>query len=105
MKPSRRGISELQEVVPADLFTTALHHQKGVKWLHEIFERSAAKFPDRPCFRLAGEGTRTLTYQEFAKAGEAVKALLVDRTVSETREYQVEEVGEGGAEENGVILG
>lgn len=69
--------SSVKESVPADLFTTALHHQRGVRWLHEIFERSAAQFPHASCFRVA-DSPQTFSFAEFSVRAEAVKNFLVN---------------------------
>lgn len=50
-------------------------HQAGVRWLHEVFSRSAAKFPDHPALQVPHTG-ESLTYAELDARAEAVAAAL-----------------------------
>ena len=78
------GPHSLAECEPVDLTSTAMHHQEGVKWLHEIFERTAATFPNRPCFRLAGAPSNsTLTFAEFGLYANAVKQVLLQGSMGD----------------------
>ena len=46
-------------------------HQRGVRWLHEVFARSAARFPEFPALEVPHTGER-LTYAELDRAAEQV---------------------------------
>ncbi|MGA0844815.1 MAG: AMP-binding protein, partial [Arenicellales bacterium] len=50
-------------------------HQSGAQWLHQIFERSAAKYPDFPALTVAASG-ETLTYQELDQRAGEISALI-----------------------------
>ena len=53
-------------------------YQQGARWLHEIFERSAAHFPDLPALSVPERGV-TLTYRELN--------LLANAIATSIREY------------------
>ena len=46
-------------------------HQRGVRWLPEVFSRSAARFPNHPAVEVPGRGER-LTYAELDQAAERI---------------------------------
>jgi non-ribosomal peptide synthetase-like protein len=50
-------------------------HQKGVRWLSEIFGRSAARFPDLAALQIPHTG-ESFTFAEFDARAEAVAAAL-----------------------------
>jgi non-ribosomal peptide synthetase-like protein len=50
-------------------------HQAGVRWLTEIFSRSAARFPDHTALQIPHTG-ESLTFAELAARAEAVAAAL-----------------------------
>ena len=52
-----------------------VQHQEGVRWLTEIFSRSARRFPDHPALQIPHTG-ETLTFTELDARAEAVAAAL-----------------------------
>ncbi|MBW2161959.1 MAG: non-ribosomal peptide synthetase, partial [Deltaproteobacteria bacterium] len=50
-------------------------HQEGVRWLTEIFSRSARRFPDHPALQIPHTG-ESLTFAELDARAEAVAAAL-----------------------------
>src|SRR6478752_7096470 len=50
-------------------------HQKGVRWLTEIFSRSAEKFPDLTALQIPHTG-ETLTFAELDARAERLAAAL-----------------------------
>ena len=56
-------------------------HQSGVRWLHEIFERSAKLFPSLPALTVHATG-HTLTYAQLDARAEQI-ADLISRTLSD----------------------
>ena len=46
-------------------------HQKGIKWLTEVFSRSAEKFPDLPALQIPHTG-ETLTFSELDARAESI---------------------------------
>jgi non-ribosomal peptide synthetase-like protein len=50
-------------------------HQKGVRWLTEVFSRSAARFPDLPALQIPHTG-ETLTFAELDARAEGVAVAL-----------------------------
>ena len=50
-------------------------HQEGVRWLTEIFSRSARRFPDYPALQIPHTG-ESLTFAELDARAEAVAATL-----------------------------
>ena len=50
-------------------------HQKGVRWLTEIFDRSAAKFPNLPALQIPHTG-ESLTFAELDARAETIAAAL-----------------------------
>ncbi|WP_072396301.1 AMP-binding protein [Hyphomicrobium sp. CS1GBMeth3] len=50
-------------------------HQKGVRWLPEIFSRSAVRYPDLPALQIPHTG-ETLTYAELDARAERVAAAV-----------------------------
>ena len=50
-------------------------HQEGVRWLTEVFSRSAARFPDLPALQIAHTG-ESLTFAELDARAEKVAAAL-----------------------------
>jgi non-ribosomal peptide synthetase-like protein len=46
-------------------------HQKGIRWLTEVFSRSAAKYPDLPALQIPHTG-ETLTYAELDARAERI---------------------------------
>ena len=50
-------------------------HQRGVRWLHEVFARSAARFPEFPALEVPHTGER-LTYAELDRAAERIAAAV-----------------------------
>jgi non-ribosomal peptide synthetase-like protein len=54
---------------------SSIPHQKGVRWLTEIFSRSAARFPDHTALQIAHTG-KSLTFSELDSYAEAVAAEL-----------------------------
>ena len=50
-------------------------HQSGAQWLHQIFERSAAKYPDFPALTVAASG-ETFTYRELDQRAGEISALI-----------------------------
>ncbi|MGI9512789.1 MAG: AMP-binding protein [Anderseniella sp.] len=50
-------------------------HQKGAKWLNEIFSRSARRFPDLPALQIPVTG-ETLTFAELDKRAEIIAEAL-----------------------------
>ena len=53
----------LRQAAPAALWGNH-EHQRGARWLHEIFERSAARFPNLPAISVPERGT-SLSYREL----------------------------------------
>ena len=49
--------------------------QKGVQWLHEVFERSARRYPDLPALEIPQAG-ESLTFKELDSRAEQVAAAL-----------------------------
>ena len=74
----KSGNDALKEGPSVDLCQTSLTHQKKVRWLHELFERSAIEYGGRPCFRMAGADL-TLTFDQFARRADGIKLLLLGR--------------------------
>jgi acyl-CoA synthetase (AMP-forming)/AMP-acid ligase II len=50
-------------------------HQKGVRWLGEVFGRSAAKFPNLTALQIAHTG-ESVTFAELDARAEAVAAAV-----------------------------
>jgi non-ribosomal peptide synthetase-like protein len=50
-------------------------HQRGVRWLCEVFARTAARYPDHPALEVPHTGER-LTYAELDRAAERVAAVV-----------------------------
>ena len=48
-------------------------HQRGVRWLFEVFARTAARYPDHPALEVPHTGER-LTYAELDRAAERIAA-------------------------------
>ncbi|CAD7948930.1 unnamed protein product [Amoebophrya sp. A120] len=70
--------ASLTETWSPDFLITALAHQKHTKWLHELFEKSAKKWPDSPCFRVADSAWETtLTFQQMNAKAELIKRVLL----------------------------
>ena len=58
-------------------------HQEGVKYVHELFERSADRYPAMPCVKIAGMD-EVYTYQEMeAMANRIAQALSKTKAVTE----------------------
>ncbi|MET0538357.1 MAG: AMP-binding protein [Xanthobacteraceae bacterium] len=53
----------------------AVPHQKGVRWLTEIFSRSAARFPNLPALHIAHTG-ESLTFAELDARAEIIAAAV-----------------------------
>ena len=68
-------------------------HQAGVRWLHEVFSRSAAKFPDHPALQVPRTGD-SLTYAELDARNEGGRRLVgVDQPPAQSADHdQVVEV-------------
>ncbi len=50
-------------------------HQRGAKWLHEIFERSAQRFPEHTALHIPSSGEK-ISYAELNQRAEAVASAL-----------------------------
>jgi non-ribosomal peptide synthetase-like protein len=50
-------------------------HQKGVRWLNEVFNRTAKKFPDHTALQIPSTG-ESLTYAELDSHAEAIAAAI-----------------------------
>ena len=57
-----------------DLWVRA-EHQQGVKWLHEIFERSAARYPSFTALQVPATGEQ-ITYQALNHRAEQIAAAI-----------------------------
>ena len=71
---SRPEQKHLQAPYPAVDWQRA-HHQRGVKWLHDIFQRSAARFPDYPALQVPHSG-EFLTYRQLQHRSDQFAAAI-----------------------------
>src|SRR5215470_4222243 len=83
----RRYLWAAEEVSPADTCKYSLTdvfgerhlvnvpHQKGIRWLTEVFSRSARKFPDHTALHIPHTG-ESLTFAELDAQAENIAAAL-----------------------------
>ena len=64
----------LRDEPAGDLWVRA-EHQQGVKWLHEIFERSAARYPSFTALQVPATGEQ-ITYQALNHRAEQIAAAI-----------------------------
>jgi non-ribosomal peptide synthetase component F len=76
-KISDEDVSILSEIFPPAPFMH-IKHQEGVKFVHEIFERSCDTFPNSMALKIAGKFGDSVTYQELDERANQIAWSLED---------------------------
>ena len=74
-KPSPSSDLRCLKCEPTDDLWVRADHQKGVTWLHEIFERSAARYPSFTALQVPATGEQ-ISYQALNRRAEQIAAAI-----------------------------